>query len=345
MKIFNKLLSTMIFMMLAQSVYGSSYGTGFLISADGYIVTNVHVIENAKTISIRLKNGVIKEAQLIRADKNNDLAVLKVSGSNFRYLNVASSSSVRRGEKVYAMGFPRVDIQGIEPKLTEGIVSSLSGIRDEPTTFQISNPIQPGNSGGPLFNTDGKVIGVVVSTLNPFIAIKNSGSIPQNVNYAVKSNYLIELLNTISTIKIDTRNNFFAKSNKFTDIVEHVEQAVVLISSDSNNATVSRAPSEAKKNPEEIKIAPSFRFEFSGISFGFVNGDVIVLSVSHNAPTTLQKNDRIKHCFNNAVTAGGTRVASITDLKNCLRNHWTNTIFRTFDDVDRNYFGSKLIDN
>ena len=132
--------------------FSASYGSGFFITSDGYIATNNHVVGNSKTIVIRTKSGVKHKAEVIRVDVKNDLAVLKISGKNYKPLPIISSSNIKRGEKVFAMGFPRVDIQGLEPKLTEGIISSLSGIKDEPTTFQVSNAIQPGNSGGPLFN-------------------------------------------------------------------------------------------------------------------------------------------------------------------------------------------------
>ncbi len=333
----------------ASITYGASYGTGFFITTDGYIVTNSHVIEEARVVTIRTKDGQERVAQIVRIDKRNDLAILKVSGKNFKFLPIASSSGIKRGEKVYAMGFPRVDIQGIEPKLTEGIISSLSGIRDEPTTFQISNAIQPGNSGGPLFNSDGRVIGVVVSTLNPLLVLQYSGSLPQNVNYAVKSNYLLELLNSIGSEKINNSGSISYRGKKFTDIVELVEEAVVLIKStgDKNQQRASTSSKNQepspKSNPVPPKVVSGDVFNFSGVQFSVVNGYVTVISVSDSSTNTFQKNDRISICYNNAVAFGGTRVGSLHDLKICFKNHWSNTIFRTYDGLDRDYFGAKLM--
>jgi S1-C subfamily serine protease len=172
----------------------SSSGTGFFVSQDGYIATNYHVISDSKAIKVKVKSGDIFDATVVRVDKSNDLAILKIRGNDYKPLNIQPSTNIKRGQQVYAIGFPQINIQGIEPKITDGVISSLSGISDEPTNYQISNPIQPGNSGGPLFTQEGYVVGVVVSTINALAVTKATGSIPQNINFAVKSNYLIELL-------------------------------------------------------------------------------------------------------------------------------------------------------
>lgn len=194
-----KFLIASILLFASNIVLGASLasGSGFIVSADGYIVTNNHVISGGKSLKVRLPSGNIFDAKVIRKDPSNDLAVLKIEAKNLPFLPVENSTEIKRGEKVYAIGYPQSEIQGNEPKLTDGIISSLSGIRDEPTSFQISNPIQPGNSGGPLFTEEGKVIGVVVATLDAIAVAKKTGSIPQNVNYAIKSIYLAELLRTI----------------------------------------------------------------------------------------------------------------------------------------------------
>lgn len=356
---FLKNISALALLAASCHCFAASYGTGFLITSDGYIVTNNHVIGDSKNITIRLKGGNEIPATIVRVDKKNDLAILRISGKNYKPLSIISSSSIKRGEKVFAIGFPRIDIQGVEPKLTEGIISSLSGIKDEPTTFQISNPIQPGNSGGPLFNSDGKVIGVVVSTLNPLLVLKYSGSLPQNVNYAVKSNYLIELLNSIGSEKFLTTSSrgLSFGQKKFTEIVEGIEEGIVLIKSDDEKvAAIQTQQSMPKNQPKPVpptnsdkdKVIPNKPsngdFIFMGMEFAMVNGNVRVLAISPSSPTTLKKNDQLGICYNNAISFGGKSIKSIEDLKNCFRNHWSNTIFRTIDGTDRDYFGSKLMD-
>lgn len=357
---FLKHISAIALLCISFQSLSASYGTGFLITNDGYIVTNNHVIGDSKNVTIRLKGGAEKSAEIIRVDKKNDLAILRIAGKNYKPLPIISSSNVKRGEKVFAIGFPRIDIQGVEPKLTEGIVSSLSGIKDEPTTFQISNPIQPGNSGGPLFNSDGKVIGVVVSTLNPLLVLKYSGSLPQNVNYAVKSNYLIELLNSIGSEKFNTsspRGLSFGQK-KFTEIVEGIEEGIVLIKTVDEKPTPVQSSQPVQKSPPKaappshtdqdknatVKPSTNGDFIFTGITFGMISGHVKVLAVSPSSPTTLTKGDQLYICYNNALSFGGKYIRSIEDLKNCFRNHWNNTVFRTLDGNDRDYFGTKFID-
>ena len=163
----------------------TSTGSGFFVSAEGHFVTNHHVIDGATEFSIRTPDGRIHRARKIKADAGTDLALLKVDIGQFKPLNITTSVGIRRGESVYTLGFPQIQIQGLEPKLTEGSISSLSGMADDPKTFQISNPIQPGNSGGPLFTEDGQIVGVVVSTLSTNYMQKTFGTTPQNVNYAL----------------------------------------------------------------------------------------------------------------------------------------------------------------
>jgi S1-C subfamily serine protease len=159
-------------------------GTGFFITKDGYMVSNHHVVENAVIVRI-LRKGELLEAKVIKTDPANDLALLKVQvPSDVTPLPIGSSRAVRLGDPVITVGFPRPGIQGQEPKLTKGDISSLSGVRDTPHEFQISNPIQPGNSGGALVDQSGNVVGVVVATLRG----------GQNVNYAIKSAYLKAML-------------------------------------------------------------------------------------------------------------------------------------------------------
>lgn len=237
----------------------SASGTGFFVSNDGYIVTNNHVINNAKKILVTTSYGASHEAKVIKKDVNNDLVILKISGKNYPFINISSSSEIQRGEKVYTLGFPQISIQGSEPKLTDGVISSLSGLGDEPTTFQITNPIQPGNSGGPLFTEDGDVIGVIVSTLDALAMAKTTGNIPQNVNYAIKSNYLIELLRTIQSDKFTSpkrSRGVFTQTKKLTEIVKKLEQSVVIVSVElepkklSSNSKSSSPPKiSPKTNP------------------------------------------------------------------------------------------------
>lgn len=175
-------------------------GTGFLISENGYVVTNYHVVEDASKIELLFPTdtSVVKyNASVISSDKTNDIAILKIDDSKFVSpgnipFNITDDYNI--GEKVYTIGYPQPDIMGTSYKYTSGEINSLSGMENDITLMQITTPIQPGNSGGPLFNQDGNVVGITTSTLNPFYTAKYSGTIPQNVNYAVKSDYLKPLI-------------------------------------------------------------------------------------------------------------------------------------------------------
>ena len=130
-------------------------GTGFYVSSNGYIVTNYHVIQDVTDLRVRDSSGESYPAEVAYKDFANDLAILKVAGNGFSTLPIRSSSEARKGESVFTMGFPNSNLQGPEAKITEGIISSLSGIMGEPNNFQISVAVQPGNSGGPLIDPSG----------------------------------------------------------------------------------------------------------------------------------------------------------------------------------------------
>lgn len=175
-------------------------GTGFMITTDGFLVTNYHVIDPKGAHYIKDHKGKTYEAKLVGADLANDIAILKADG-NFSALPILNSSTAKRGQFVITIGFPHVDLQGVEAKVTDGIINSLSGIRRDPRHFQISVPVQSGNSGGPLITNEGSVIGIVVSKLRALEVYKDTGDLPQNVNYAIKANYLSELVSTIPAIE------------------------------------------------------------------------------------------------------------------------------------------------
>jgi S1-C subfamily serine protease len=167
-------------------------GTGFFVTASGYVVTCEHVVRDASAIWVNA-SGRLLPATLIRADQTLDLALLKVEG-RFHPLPVPPETPVQLGEKVMTVGFPNPSLQGIEPKLTRGEISSRAGMRDDPTQYQISVPVQPGNSGGALVDELGNVVGVVTSRLNYMAALKESGTLPQNVNYAVKGHLVYDFV-------------------------------------------------------------------------------------------------------------------------------------------------------
>jgi len=161
-------------------------GSGVILTNDGYIVTNNHVIEGASTIKIRLSGGQTCTAELIGTDAKTDLAVLKISAENLSPANLADSSKVRVGNFVIAIGNPLGELGGT---VTEGIISALDReitIDNEPMTLlQTSAAVNPGNSGGGLFNLDGELVGVVNA--------KSSGSDVEGLAFAIPANTVREV--------------------------------------------------------------------------------------------------------------------------------------------------------
>ena len=205
-----------------------STGSGFFVTPDGYFVTNYHVIAGAETIALVDVNSKWHMATVVRVDKANDIAVLKAEGK-FKAIPVASSRVAKRGQSVITVGYPHTNIQGLEPKVTGGIINSLTGINNDARTFQISVPLQSGNSGGPLVTLDGNVIGVVAMKLSALAVLEETGDLPQNVNYAVKSNYLIEVLIAIPGME---RKLLPISIRPFKDVAELtavVEEATALV--------------------------------------------------------------------------------------------------------------------
>lgn len=174
-------------------------GTGFLISEKGYVVTNYHVVEDARDIYLYLGSDSTNKkykATIISEDKTNDIAVLKIDSGFVSpgKIPYAFSDDYNVSDEVFTIGYPQPDIMGSAYKYTKGEISSLSGIENNITMMQITTPLQPGNSGGPLFNKKGDIVGITTSTLNPFFIARYHGNIPQNVNYAVKSDYIKPLI-------------------------------------------------------------------------------------------------------------------------------------------------------
>ncbi|MBR0652936.1 trypsin-like peptidase domain-containing protein [Roseomonas terrae] len=184
-----------------------SSGTGFVV-ADGRVMTNHHVIEACSRIFVRTADSrALPVTERPVSDPRRDLALLRVSGNAGPVL-AFRANPVRRGESVVTYGFPLAGLLSSGPTLTTGEVSALSGLGDNQTQFQISAPVQQGNSGGPLLDRQGNVIGVIVSKLNAARIAQRTGDIPQNVNFAVKGTEAVDFLrrNGVTPVMRDSPN-------------------------------------------------------------------------------------------------------------------------------------------
>lgn len=217
-------------------------GTGFALN-NGYVVTNYHVVEDAKSIDISGINedfSVSYKASVVATDKVNDLAIVKISDSRFNGFGAlpyaVETQMAEVGDDVFVLGYPLTQTMGDEIKLTNGIISSRTGFQGDASLYQMSAPIQPGNSGGPMFNSKGNVVGVVCA--------HHKGT--ENVGYAIKTSYLKNLAESSSLANIFPTNNTVA-SLPLSGQVKKLKKYVFLIkcSSRSNGTTSSTTTSSS----------------------------------------------------------------------------------------------------
>lgn len=200
-------------------------GSGIIITANGIIATNHHVIKGASVIDVQMtRNGKVKtyKSIVLVDDKTNDLALLKIEDASFKnFLSIPyalKASICDVGTSVFAMGYPMSNYLGDEVKITDGLISSKTGYQGDIVTYQISVPIQHGNSGGPLFDKQGNLVGIT-----------NAG-VPQadNVGYAIKASYLRNLID-VSPIPINIPSDNKISNLSFTEKIKVLSDYIVHI--------------------------------------------------------------------------------------------------------------------
>ena len=168
--------------------------SGFVVSADGSVVTNRHVVNGCQSIAVRTDSATAVPARITATHAHEDLAVLS---SGLRVPAPAAfrtGTRIRPGDDVVAVGFPLAGLLASEPSVTTGSVNALAGIYNNQSLLQMSAPVQQGSSGGPLFDASGHVVGVVVTKLNARVVAEEMGDLPQNVNFAIKSDIALAFL-------------------------------------------------------------------------------------------------------------------------------------------------------
>ena len=203
-------------------------GSGFCISTNGIIVTNYHVIEDAKKITVRGVNSNFDRklnAKVLVSDKTNDLALIQIDDYSFTQTAQVpypiKTKLADVGESVFVLGYPLRATMGDEIKLTTGIVSARTGYQGDVTCYQISAPVQPGNSGGPLFDKQGNLIGIISS--------KHAEA--ESVSYAIKTSYLFNLIELLATPPVLQKGNLLADKSLATQ-VEMIKKFVYIIEAD-----------------------------------------------------------------------------------------------------------------
>jgi S1-C subfamily serine protease len=195
----------------------STSGSGFFVSKLGHVVTNQHVVGRCQSVTVGDSARKQVAAEIVATDNRNDLALLKISSTKtasadtkslLRKLGVAlenrniplssdgllRSKDVELGERVMVSGYPYGEIFSDTIKVTGGMVSAIRGMGDDSGQFQIDAAVQPGNSGGPIYDGKGNIVGVVVSQLNKLKVAKVIGSLPENVNFGIKASTVRQFL-------------------------------------------------------------------------------------------------------------------------------------------------------
>jgi S1-C subfamily serine protease len=186
----------LFFLLCVSATAGESSGSGVLIGPNGQVLTVAHVVKGCKKITVQLPLQSPSPATVSAKDAQNDLALLNANIKNRDYALLRTGSIARAGETVLVSGYPLPGILSSEVNITTGVVSSDAGLLDDTRYYQISAPVQPGNSGGPLLDSRGNVLGLVAAKLD-FRVAGLTGALPENVNFAVKSDMAAIFLNSI----------------------------------------------------------------------------------------------------------------------------------------------------
>ena len=211
---------------LAQNLRRAGSGTGFVVSRSGYIVTNDHLVSQCREMRVPAAAKIGSAATVIARDQINDLALLKVNGSPKQVATFRDGRSVRIGEDIVVYGFPLRGLLASSGNLTVGIVSALSGIRGDTRHLQITAPVQAGNSGGPLLDRSGNVVGVVVAKLNAVSVAMVTGDIPQNINFAIKRG-MVESFLDVHHVPYETRPS--KASLKVVEVSDRAAKITVVV--------------------------------------------------------------------------------------------------------------------
>ncbi len=169
-------------------------GTGFIVSTNGHVVTNYHVIDGCVgDVHGNLTGETNVALRIVSTDETNDLALLQAPIA-VSEVAVIRGTPIHPGDAIIAIGFPFHGLLTSDFTVTAGIISSLSGLLNDTRFLQISAGVQPGNSGGPLLDTSGNVVGVVAAKINAINFAKATGDLPENINFAIKTGAMRDFL-------------------------------------------------------------------------------------------------------------------------------------------------------
>jgi S1-C subfamily serine protease len=217
-------------------------GSGFYINNKGYALTNNHVIDICAQ-SVAVIDGKETLFRVIATDKTNDVAVLKTDYKSRNYIKI-NEDGAKLGENVIAVGYPLAGRLSDSVKITRGIVSSLSGLDNNIGQIQIDAALQPGNSGGPVLNENGELVGIASAGLNKLLMAKEAKYIPENVNFAVASPIIVNILKS-KKVKY-TSPSMFSGSYSNTELAELGDSSTIQLFCRNTRTAYNRLKSSDK---------------------------------------------------------------------------------------------------
>lgn len=273
-------------------------GTGFALNK-GYIVTNYHVVEEAKSISVQGVQGSFNteyNAVVVAIDKYNDIAIIKIEDNKFKgFGNIPYSVDMQMaevGDDVFVLGYPLTQTMGDEIKLTNGIISSRTGFQGDVSLYQMTAAVQPGNSGGPMFNSKGDVIGIVCAQHRD----------AENVGYAIKTSYLKNLAESVSLSTVFPKKNTVSTlslSGKVKNLKKYVylikcsyqggaKESAVSKGNDVNKGSSSVVSGQSSGSSATIKKT----FSYPSVSTNCSKGLTIIRVVITDSYTSIELHSR-----------------------------------------------------
>ncbi len=200
-------------------------GTGFFVGSDGHIVTNEHVTKGCRAVTVGVPGNDFVSATVRATDPVNDLSLLKIAKGPAAV--PAFRTGLKLGESVAVFGYPLSNVGlATAGNFTMGYISALAGLKNDTREYQISAPVQPGNSGGPMVDHMGNVVGVINAKLNALNVALKQGDIPQNVNFAIKASVT---QNFLETNGFNVRSETASKKLEPTDLAEHLKSFSVKV--------------------------------------------------------------------------------------------------------------------
>ncbi len=262
-------------------------GSGFALKG-GYLVTNYHVVEDAAVINVKGIHGDFSTsylATIAATDRYNDLAIIKISDPDFSgfgsipYSIKTTTSEV--GENIFVLGYPLTATMGDEIKYTTGVISSKTGFQGDVSLYQISAPIQPGNSGGPLFDSKGNIIGIVSAKHND----------AENVGYAIKSLYLRNLSESSNNTSILPSTNSISSLSR-TEQIKSLKKYVFLIECSSASMSYSAHSSNNwNANNSSVHNGSTMKMSISRSNLSIPVGGTAILHAYNYGPSLSWESD------------------------------------------------------